>query len=162
MNKVYLGLGSNRGDRSALLAEAVRQLNDSPHVDVECVSSVYETEPVGVSDQPRFLNLVAEVSTTLTPHELLERCLGIEQSLGRIRRERWGPRTIDIDLLTHGNASIADDRLALPHPRMAERSFVIIPLAEIAPELKIAGSTARELASNSGSEGVKRIGPLSW
>jgi 2-amino-4-hydroxy-6-hydroxymethyldihydropteridine diphosphokinase len=162
VNKVYLGLGSNLGDRSASLAEAIRQLNDSPHVEVTCVSSVYETAPVGVSDQPQFLNLVAAASTTLTPHELLDRCLEIEQSLGRIRRERWGPRTIDIDLLIHGDMTIADDRLTLPHPRMVERSFVIIPMAEIAPDLEIAGSPAHELAKRLGNAGVKKIGPLKW
>lgn len=162
MKNVYLGLGSNLGDRSVHLAEALRQLNGSPLIEVSAVSSVYETEPVGVKEQPPFLNLVVSASTTLSPHELLDRCLDIERSLGRIRRERWGPRTIDIDMLLYGDIAADDERLVLPHPRMAERGFVVIPLAEIAPDLQIAGSSALELASRFGGIGVKKIGPLVW
>lgn len=162
MNNAFLGLGSNLGDRLGNLAQAVRQLNDSPQIEVSQVSSVYETAPVGVSEQPDFLNLVATVSTTVTPHELLDRCLAIEQALGRIRRERWGPRIIDMDLLVFGDERIDEDRLTLPHPRMAERAFVVIPLAEIDPDLRIAGSPAREIATRLGPEGIRKIGPLKW
>lgn len=162
MNKAHLGLGSNLGDRSANLAEAMRRLNDPPRVEVLRVSSVYETEPVGVSDQPNFLNLVVAISTSLTPHELLDHCLGIEESLGRVRRERWGPRTIDLDLLMFGDVVMDDDRLTLPHPRMAARSFVMVPLAEIAPETIVGGEPARDLAARLGDTGIKQIGSLRW
>ncbi|MFM8944123.1 MAG: 2-amino-4-hydroxy-6-hydroxymethyldihydropteridine diphosphokinase [Actinomycetota bacterium] len=127
--RCYLGLGSNLGDRDATLQAAVDALV-AAGVRVVRSSSVYETEPVG-PPQPRFRNAVIEVDCDLEPHDLLDRCLGVEAALGRVRGERWGPRTIDVDLLTCDDLRVDDGRLTLPHPRMAERAFVLVPLAEL-------------------------------
>jgi 2-amino-4-hydroxy-6-hydroxymethyldihydropteridine diphosphokinase len=162
VNTAYLGLGSNLGDRRKNLAEAVRRLHANPARQVVQASPVYESSPVGVTAQPDFLNLVVKVTTTETPHELLAECLWIETDLGRVRQERWGPRTIDIDLLLYCDARIDDERLTVPHPRMYERSFVIVPLAEIAPELKLDGKPIRELAVVLGGAGLRKLGPLDW
>jgi 2-amino-4-hydroxy-6-hydroxymethyldihydropteridine diphosphokinase len=162
VNTAYLGLGSNLGDRRQHLAEAVRRLYAGPALQVVKVSSVYESSPVGVTTQPDFLNLAAQVTTTHTPKELLAECLRIETELGRVRRERWGPRTIDIDLLLYGDVRIDDESLTVPHSRMRERSFVLTPLAEIAPGLKLAGKTIGELAAALGEAGLRKLGPLDW
>ncbi|HXC01985.1 MAG TPA: 2-amino-4-hydroxy-6-hydroxymethyldihydropteridine diphosphokinase [Opitutaceae bacterium] len=162
MNTAYLGLGSNLGNRRQHLAEAVRRLHTRPALQVVKVSSVYESSPVGVTAQPDFLNLVVQVETPHTPHELLAECLRMETDLGRVRRERWGPRTIDIDLLLYGDAKIDDESLAVLHPRMRERSFVLVPLAEIAPGLKLDGKTIGELAAALGEDGLRKLGPLDW
>jgi para-aminobenzoate synthetase component I len=130
----YLGLGGNLGDRLAVLSEALGLLARAPEVRIARVSPVYETKAVGLTDQPDFLNLVVEVETTLTPHTLLDVCLAIEQQLGRVRRERWGPRTLDIDVLLHADLTLSDNRLTLPHPRLHERAFVLAPLADLAPD----------------------------
>ncbi len=127
----YIGLGSNLGDRQQYIYQAVESLHRHPAVTVERCSSLYETKPVGLTDQPYFLNMVLVVRTDLKPLELLDLLLQVEQSLGRVRDIRWGPRTIDLDLLIYGTASIQGGRLELPHPRMRERAFVLIPLIEI-------------------------------
>ncbi|GEP80497.1 2-amino-4-hydroxy-6-hydroxymethyldihydropteridine diphosphokinase [Staphylococcus carnosus] len=134
MTKVYLGLGSNVGDREHQLKEALRLLDAQQGIKVTRVSSLYETAPVGYVEQPDFLNLCAEIETDLTPQAVLKNGLDIEQQLHRVRKERWGPRTLDIDILLYGNKIIEDQDLSIPHPRMAERAFVLIPLQEIAPE----------------------------
>ena len=162
MNTAYLGLGSNLGDRRQHLTEAVRRLHAGPALQVVKVSSVYESSPVGVTAQSDFLNLVVQVATTHAPQKLLTECLCIETDLGRVRGERWGPRTIDIDLLLYGDMRIDDERLTVPHPRMRERSFVLTPLAEIAPGLKLDGKTIRELAAALGEAGLRKLGPLDW
>jgi 2-amino-4-hydroxy-6-hydroxymethyldihydropteridine diphosphokinase len=162
VNTAYLGLGSNLGDRRRHLAEAIRRLHAGPAMQVAKVSPVYESSPAGVTAQPDFLNLVVQVATTHAPHELLAECLRIETDLGRMRRERWGPRTIDIDLLLYGDACIDDERLNVPHPRMRERSFVLVPLAEIAPELRLDGKTIGALAAAQGGVGLRKLGPLDW
>jgi 2-amino-4-hydroxy-6-hydroxymethyldihydropteridine diphosphokinase len=162
VNTAYLGLGSNLGDRRQHLAEAVRRLHAGPALQVVRVSSVYESSPVGVAAQPDFLNLVVQVATTHAPQELLAECLRIETDLGRERRERWGPRTIDIDLLLYGDVRIDDESLTVPHPRMRERSFVLTPLAEIAPGIKLDGKTLNELAVALGEAGLRKLGPLNW
>ncbi len=131
----YLGLGANVGDREANLREAIALLDAHPGIDVRRLSSVYETEPVGLRDQPRFLNQVAEVAVTLTPEALLEAILSIEAALGRIRRTRWGPRTIDIDILLYGDALVDRPGLRIPHSGLRERAFVLLPLHELAPDL---------------------------
>lgn len=167
----YLGLGSNLGDRRRHIARALRMLGESGRVTVEKLSSLYETEPVGYTEQGRFLNAVAAVSCDLPPLQLLHLCQGIETRLGRERLVRWGPRTIDIDILLYfddfaglGPTSLArpappespspppardDEDLQIPHPRMWERGFVIVPLAEITPDLmgpdgRSAGELARD------------------
>jgi 2-amino-4-hydroxy-6-hydroxymethyldihydropteridine diphosphokinase len=139
VTRAFLGLGSNLGDRLANLQEAVDQLNSSRAVRVLRSSRVYETDPIGGPEQPDYLNAVVEVETSAGAHELLEVCLGVEDDLGRVREERWGPRVIDIDVLTFGDEEIGDDRLTLPHPRMHERGFVLIPLLELTAEPKLPG-----------------------
>ncbi len=124
------------------------------------VSSVYESKPVGKTDQGDFLNLVLAVTTSLPPAELLARCLCIEAELGRVRLERWGPRTIDIDLLCYEGETVDSAELTLPHPRMQERSFVMLPLAEIAPGLLHRGEAAATLAAKLDQSGISRLGPL--
>jgi 2-amino-4-hydroxy-6-hydroxymethyldihydropteridine diphosphokinase len=146
----YLGLGSNLGDRAALLAAAVEALDSPTHaLRVSARSSVHETSPVGgPTGQPDFLNQVIAVETTLTPEELLARCLEVEASLGRAREreERWGPRAIDIDVLLYGDAVVRSETLTLPHPRLHERAFALAPLCEIAPDVVVPGrGSAREL-----------------
>ncbi len=130
---VYLALGSNLGDRRAHIAVAVARL--APDVVVERVSSLYETEPAYVLDQPRFLNAALRGRTALEPSALLALLKRIERELGRVASVRFGPRVIDMDILVYGHRSIATEALTIPHPRMAERPFVLVPLAEIAPDL---------------------------
>ncbi|MCI2790056.1 2-amino-4-hydroxy-6-hydroxymethyldihydropteridine diphosphokinase [Staphylococcus warneri] len=132
MVKAYLGLGSNMGDRAHQLQQAIQIIDRFQHIDVASVSPIYETEPVGYTDQPQFLNLCIEIETTLKPQELLKRCLETEQALHRVRKIRWGPRTLDVDILLYGNEIIEEDNLIIPHPRMVERAFVLIPLNDIA------------------------------
>ena len=139
----YLGLGGNLGDRHANLSEALARLAAAPEVRIARVSPVYETKAIGPGNQPDFLNLVVELETTLSPHALLDLCLAIEQHLGRVRRERWGPRTIDLDVLLFGNDVRHDERLTLPHPRLHERAFVLAPLADLAPDLIVHSETVR-------------------
>ena len=126
----YLALGSNLGDRLELLRGAVRLLADAGGIEVVRSSRVFETEPVG-PPQPAYLNAVIEVRTTLGPRELLEACRAVEHELGRVRTERWGPRTIDVDILTFGDRTLDDPDLQIPHPRMHERGFVLVPLGEL-------------------------------
>jgi 2-amino-4-hydroxy-6-hydroxymethyldihydropteridine diphosphokinase len=134
MAVAYVGLGSNLGDRRATLEGAVAALGGAPGVCVLRVSSFHETEPVGGPPQPRYVNAVAEVETELGPRALLETLLGVEARFGRTRRERWGPRTLDLDLLLHGNRVVDEPGLVVPHPRMHERAFVLAPLCELVPE----------------------------
>lgn len=142
MTAVYIGLGSNMGDRESLLRQAVALLTREQGITVRRVSSIYETEPVGFTDQPPFLNAVACLETDHEIDKVLEICLAAEQKLHRIRHIRWGPRTIDIDILLYGDEVIDNPpKITVPHPRMAERLFVLIPLAEIAPEVEWAGKT---------------------
>jgi 2-amino-4-hydroxy-6-hydroxymethyldihydropteridine diphosphokinase len=162
VHSAYLGIGGNLGDRAWHLAEAVRRLNAPPEIKIAKVSSIYESPAVGYAAQPDFLNAVVHVTTSLAPHALLARCLQIETALGRVRRERWGPRTIDIDVLQYDALVLDDPALMLPHPRMRDRSFVLTPLAEIAPELTIGGEPVPALAEKIASGGLQRIGPLLW
>lgn len=128
--RIYLGLGSNLGDKLATLGRAARELEERG-VRILRSSRVYETDPVGGPPQPEYLNAVVEVGTELEPRELLKVCLEVESEMGRVSGERWGPRVIDIDLLTHGGREIDEPELTVPHPRMHERAFVLIPLLEL-------------------------------
>jgi 2-amino-4-hydroxy-6-hydroxymethyldihydropteridine diphosphokinase len=154
---VYLGLGSNVGDRQANLATALAAL--PPDVRVLRTSPIYETEPWGYADQSRFLNLVVEAETELDPLNLL-RCLkAIEMRVGRRPSFRNGPREIDIDILLYGDAVIAQGDLRIPHPRLAERAFVLVPLADLAPERSVPGlgETAAQLLARQNASGVIKL-----
>jgi 2-amino-4-hydroxy-6-hydroxymethyldihydropteridine diphosphokinase len=146
MKTVYLSLGSNLGDRQANLEEALRRL-ESPRLRVIRRSSFYETEPVGLTGQPWFLNLVAEAETTLFPMMLLKRAEQIQREMGRKRVVKDGPRNIDIDVLLYGQFQVNSPKLTIPHPRMTGRRFVLAPMAELAPQLRhpVSRRTMKEL-----------------
>lgn len=135
MNKAFISIGSNIGERDQYLAEAIASLNNRADTTVEKVSSIYETAPVGYTNQANFLNVVILIETSLSAEDLLVACQKIEQELGRKRTIRWGPRTVDLDILLYNEKSIESERLIIPHPRMAERGFVLIPLLEIEPDI---------------------------
>ena len=134
----YLALGSNLGDRLEHLREAVRLLGTAGGVEVVRSSRIYETEPVG-PPQPAYLNAVIAVDTTLAPRELLDACRGVEDALGRVRGERWGPRTIDVDILVYDERTVDEPDLVIPHPRMHERGFVLVPLGELDADAMLPG-----------------------
>jgi 2-amino-4-hydroxy-6-hydroxymethyldihydropteridine diphosphokinase len=142
VTRAYVGLGANLGSREETLRRAVELLDDADGVDVLAVSELRETDPVGVVDQPRFLNGAVALDTTRTPSELLDLLLAIERSLGRVREERWGPRTVDLDLLVYGDDVLDEPGLRVPHPHLHERRFVLEPLASLDPELEIPGRGA--------------------
>lgn len=143
----YIGLGSNLGDKEANIKKALELLEKNPCVQVKKVASFYKTAPLYVTKQDWFLNTVAEIKTSLNPHELLTLLKTTEKDLDRTPTVRWGPRTIDLDLLLYGSDKIKSPDLVVPHPRMTERAFVMVPLAEIAPNLCVPGrGRARELA----------------
>jgi len=156
---VYLALGSNLGDRRSNLAAALQQLREK--VELHTISSVYETEPVGYLDQPRFLNMVCCGKTELSAQELLKEVKTIEVTIGRQPSFRNGPRPIDIDILLYDNLQLEQDTLTIPHPRMHERAFVLVPLAEISPSEidPVSGKTIRELADALPHDGVKILAP---
>lgn len=137
---VYLGIGTNLGDRLSNIKQALRLLANIEGVKVVRHSSIYETEPVGYLEQPFFLNMVCQLQTWLTPRQLLLQTQKIEQILKRVRTVRWGPRTMDLDILLFGNRIIQQPDLVIPHPRMLERSFVMVPLAELASDLIVPGT----------------------
>jgi 2-amino-4-hydroxy-6-hydroxymethyldihydropteridine diphosphokinase len=140
MPLVYVGLGSNLGDRAATIRRALKLLTSDGEIEVVTVSSLRETEPVGYADQPRFLNGVAALQTELPPRALLDRLQDVERELGRDRSgPRYGPRTIDLDLLLYGHESVDEPGLEIPHPRLAERLFVLEPLAELDGSLDVPG-----------------------
>ncbi|QDR80475.1 2-amino-4-hydroxy-6-hydroxymethyldihydropteridine diphosphokinase [Sporomusa termitida] len=167
---IILGLGSNISvgniTREENIATAIRLLQAHPGIGLERVSSLYETEPVGLKEQPNFLNAVIAITTDLPPVELLAVCLDTERQMGRVRAVRWGPRNIDIDLLLYHNVEMATDTLALPHPRLPDRKFVLIPLAEIAGDCAVyKGKTVQALLAATGDDSqVNRYGTIktSW
>ncbi len=162
--KAYIGLGSNLGDREASLRQALEFLAQTPATTVVRASSLYDTEPVGVEDQPHFLNAVAQVETTLVPRQLLWNLMLIERRLGRVRSQRWGPRTIDLDLLLYDDLVLDDDDLLLPHPEMSKRSFVLVPLVELEPLLvhPVTGETMLALLQRLGARPLVKHGSRLW
>lgn len=146
MTQAFISLGSNLGDREKNILKAVEELGRVTGIQVKRMSRLYETEPVGNVEQPFFLNAVVHIDAALPADALLDRLLEIETSLGRVRAERWGPRTIDLDLLLFGEDRIESERLTVPHPRMKERRFVLEPLAELEPDRVLPGDrqTVRE------------------
>jgi 2-amino-4-hydroxy-6-hydroxymethyldihydropteridine diphosphokinase len=157
IRRAALGLGSNLGDRQEYLQAAVDSLTDAPEIDGVAVSPVYETEPVGVSDQPIFLNAVLVVETALSARILVERAQAVEDAYGRDRDvEPWGPRTLDVDLLALADEVIDEPDLKVPHPLIGERAFVLCPWSDIDPDFEIPGlGLVGELAAGVGTEGVK-------
>ena len=157
MKTVYLGLGSNLGDRAATLAAALQKL-DSPELRLTRASGLYETEPMGLREQPWFLNQVAEFQTTLFPRQLLQRTKKIENELGRKRGVRNGPRTLDIDILLFGSTIVRSEELEIPHPRFRERRFVLAPLAELNPDLRdpVSGQQVKALLAGLAGQTIRR------
>ncbi|KAF1085805.1 Thiamine-phosphate synthase [Sporotomaculum syntrophicum] len=144
--RCYIGLGANIGDSRATIAEALKRLNELPNLTVDTVAPLYRSAPIGYTEQNYFINTVAEVSTTLTPRQLLTALQQIENDLGRVRVMRWGPRTVDLDILLYGEQTILEPELQVPHPRMTQRAFVMVPLADLNPGLVIDGQKAQLLA----------------
>lgn len=140
MHRVFLGLGSNVGDRRKNLVSALRILDGMRDMEIRAVSSVYETEPWGVRNQPDFLNMVAMAFTVRDPRGVLDACKEVERELGRVRGERWGPRVIDVDVLLYDDVIWEEDDFIIPHPRMLEREFVTVPLLELSPRVTVPGS----------------------
>ena len=141
MTRAYVGLGANLGPREVTLLRAVDLLAGESGVEVLAVSQLHETDPVGNTDQPEFLNGAVVVETSLSPRQLLDALLRVEQELGRVREgERWGPRTIDLDLLVYGDEIVDEPGLRVPHPRLHERRFALEPLVDLEPELEIPGA----------------------
>jgi 2-amino-4-hydroxy-6-hydroxymethyldihydropteridine diphosphokinase len=135
----FVGIGSNLGDREGNFRQAIELLSAEDGIDVVAVSEIRETAPVGPVEQGPFLNGAVRIETELGPRELLERLLTVEERLGRVRRERWGPRTIDLDLLLYGDDIVDEPGLTVPHPRLHERRFALEPLSDLAPSLEIPG-----------------------
>lgn len=159
--RAVLALGSNLGERSTTLTEAVDELTADPAVLRCSVSDVVQTRPVGgPADQPDFLNLVVEVETTLAPLELLRHCQAVEQLHHRTREVRWGPRTLDVDIITYGDTTSDDEVLTLPHPRAAERAFVLQPWAWMDPQARLGGELVADLAARAADrDGLTRYAP---
>ncbi len=165
MKKAYIALGSNLGERLENLKQALELLEGEIAIMIQEVSAVYETAPVGGPKQEPFLNACAAITTNLLPTQLLLKMLGVEETMGRIRKERWGPRIIDLDLLIYEGATMITPLLELPHPRLAERDFVLFPLFDIAPDLLIPakGKTVGEiLATRQPANGVQLFQSSSW
>ncbi len=156
----YLGFGANLGDRKKNLAQAINALNSRPDLAVLRTSGIYETEPWGLTDQPKFLNMVAEIATSISPGELLERVKKLEKDMGREDGPRLGPRLIDIDILLLEDQVVDEPELIIPHASLHLRAFVLVPLAELAPDSvhPILGVTIADLAGQvDGLEGVKPL-----
>jgi len=165
MKKAYIALGSNLGNRLENLRRSLKLLSNEKGLYIKAISNVYETKPIGGPVQGDFLNACAEIRTILTPTILLQKMLDVEYTMGRVRVERWGPRLIDLDLLVYNNTKINSPFLELPHPRLLLRDFVLIPLADIAPDLIIPGqeNTVSEFVLNRKStEDVKPFLPSGW
>ncbi len=155
MHTIYLGLGTNLGDRSANLQAAIAGLAEK--LVITAVSPLYQTPPWGVTDQPDFLNLCLAAETDLPPADLLAFIKNLEVELGRQPTKRWGPRLIDIDILFYANQLVETENMTIPHPRLAERAFVLRPLADIAPDFvhPVLGQTMADLAAQVGDEGIR-------
>ncbi|XEC94953.1 2-amino-4-hydroxy-6-hydroxymethyldihydropteridine diphosphokinase [Paenibacillus tarimensis] len=164
----FIALGSNLGDRQIMLEKALEHLDQQPDISVIAVSALYETDPVGFTEQPAFLNMAAGLVTTLSPSMLLRKMLETERLLGRVRDRRWGPRTIDLDLLYYAGCRMDTEELTLPHPRMMERAFVLVPLSDV---LARTGSTipirseveaAAADVQRQGKEGITLWNTICW
>ncbi len=157
MVRAYLALGGNVGDVEQAFRTSLAALRAQAHVEVLKESAIYRTPPWGKTDQPDFLNMAAEIETDLSAHDLLDLCLTIERASGRVREERWGPRTIDLDIIAYDDQTIADERLTVPHPHAHERAFVLAPMADLAPDLMIAGKSVRDWLAQVDASGMTRV-----
>ena len=162
MTAVVLGLGGNIGDTRSLMREAIEHLAGQPDVAVKAVSALYRTPPWGKTDQPPFLNAAVKIETDLSPQELLGAVLSVEQALGRERKERWGPRTIDIDILIYGGRTVDEPGLCVPHPRLTERAFALAPLVDVMPDAEVAGRPAGDWFAESDRVGLQRVADPGW
>jgi 2-amino-4-hydroxy-6-hydroxymethyldihydropteridine diphosphokinase len=155
----HIGLGSNLGDSRRIVADAIDALSALPHVRSLHASALYETPPWGVVDQPPFVNAVAQIETAATARALLDDMLAIERAAGRVRDgSRWGPRALDLDLLLYGGAILSEPGLDVPHPRIAQRAFVLLPLADIAPDIHVPGAgRVRDLLARVDADGCRRL-----
>jgi 2-amino-4-hydroxy-6-hydroxymethyldihydropteridine diphosphokinase len=160
-HRTVLSLGSNLGDRFDNLQDAVDALFDAPGLDFVALSPVYETEPVGGPEQPDYLNAVVIAETRLTPETLLERVLSIEDAMDRVRTARWGPRTLDIDIVRFGDVASDDPELTLPHPRAHERAFVLVPWSDVEPDASLPGHGAVADLAAAANSGLHRRDDLS-
>lgn len=162
MNIAYIALGSNISPRMIYLQQAVSMLKEQEKITVTKYSDVYETEPVGYTEQGKFLNMAIEMETTLDPAPLLKICQSIERRLGRKREIRWGPRTIDLDILLYNQQNINMEGLSIPHPRLHERAFVLIPLGDIDPELKLPHLNVKVADALSSLPAMEKAGVVKW
>jgi 2-amino-4-hydroxy-6-hydroxymethyldihydropteridine diphosphokinase len=162
--KAYIGLGSNLGERESMIRQALEAMAALPDTELVRASSLYDTEPVGDTEQPNFLNAVAELETDLAPRQLLWNLLLIEKRLGRERTRRWGPRTIDLDLLLYGAEIVEEDDLRVPHPELTRRAFVLVPLIELDPLLvhPVTGETMLTHLSRLGARPPVKRGTRLW
>ncbi|WP_341732382.1 2-amino-4-hydroxy-6-hydroxymethyldihydropteridine diphosphokinase [Microcoleus sp. EPA2] len=156
--KCAIALGSNLGDSLTILKSAIETLNNTPEIEVKSHSSWYQTAPVG-PPQPDYINACAILEVTLEPQQLLAKLLEIEIKFNRIRQEKWGPRTLDLDLLLYDNLVLETPTLTLPHPRMTERAFVLVPLAEIAPDWvhPVTGSAIGQMVKTADFSGIEKM-----
>ena len=157
MARAYLSLGSNMGDKKAFLEEGVELLNTYPEIRVTGQSSFYETDPVGYLDQDVFINIGLEIETSFEPEALLEACQSVENKLHRRRVIRWGPRTVDIDIIFYDDIKIKSEKLEIPHPRAFERAFVMVPIYEINKKLVILNRPIKKIIDQISLEGVRKI-----
>ncbi|WKZ33837.1 MAG: 2-amino-4-hydroxy-6-hydroxymethyldihydropteridine diphosphokinase [Thermodesulfobacteriota bacterium] len=157
--RIFIALGSNLGDRAGNIREAIRLAEKGGGLAVVRISPLYESEPWGQEDQPRFVNAVMEARSGLPPGELLQYLKGIETEMGRQEAERWGPRLIDLDIIFYGSRVVKDERVEVPHPYAKERAFVMVPLSDIAPGFidPLSGAPVSELAERTGKEGLRRL-----
>ena len=158
MTPAFIALGANLGDPVAQLREAAQRLRDTVGLHSVQLSPIYFSAPVGVVDQPRFANAAVRLETTLTAHELLAVCHSVERAMGRVRTVRWGPRTIDLDLIFFGTLHLSDETLTLPHPRWSERAFVVQPIYDLAPDLVIDGVALSETLARLDRSDLQRAG----
>jgi 2-amino-4-hydroxy-6-hydroxymethyldihydropteridine diphosphokinase len=157
---VALSLGGNVGDVQAHFRHALARLSQTPGVELVAQSDVYRTAPWGLTDQAAFLNMAALLRVSMPARALLDLCLAIERERERRRDLRWGPRTLDLDVLTYGGQTIQEPGLTIPHPSLAERAFVLVPLADVAPDLEIGGARVQDLLAAVDAASVERLGPL--
>jgi 2-amino-4-hydroxy-6-hydroxymethyldihydropteridine diphosphokinase len=157
-----LGLGGNIGDSRKTLAAALDLLARHPGIGVEAVSALYQTPPWGKTDQPPFLNAAVRIETSLTPRGLLDAVLAVERQLGRERSERWGPRTVDIDILVFGREAIDEPGLHIPHPHLIERAFALAPLIDVMPDAELSGRPAADWLKAADRAGMARLAEPDW